>query len=94
MNFIVNKGNWMDEPPSSLDFSSCRDGLIFYVNEVIDKKVNQIWEWNKMRQQWVSVREGEAFRTGRDRILELDKDRVPRLRAVRKRRKAEANTGA
>ena len=93
MNFIVSKGGWADEPPASLDFTSCRDGPIFYVNEVVDKKVDQIWKWDTTCQQWVSVREGEIFRTERDRVLELDRNRVPRLVALRKRKPRKVGTG-
>ena len=93
VNYIVSRGGWTEIPPESLDFSSCIDGPIFYVNEVVEKKVNQIWKWDTMYQQWVSVRQGEIFRTQRERVLELDGNQVPRLRAVRKRRKVAANAG-
>lgn len=93
LNFIVSRGGWADEPPAFLDFSSCKDGPIFYVNEVKDKKVNQIWKWDM---RWVSVQEGDIFRTTeRDRVLKLDGNRVPRLTVVRRPRiKARTNTGA
>lgn len=89
VNFTVTKGGWIDDPPVPLDLSSCRDGPIFYVNEVVDKKVNQIWKWDSAHKEWVSVREGEKFHTGRDRILSLGKNRIPRLLALRHRRKGK-----
>ena len=93
VNYIVGKGGWTDEPPASLDFASCKDGPIFYVNEVVDKKVTQIWKWDTV--QWVSVQEGDTFRTTeRDRVLVLDRNRVPRLTVVRKPRAIKAKTNA
>lgn len=76
----------MEEPPKSLDFSSCKGGPIVFVNEVVEKKVIQIWKWDAVQEQWISIREGETFHTSRERLLEIDKNQIPRLRAVRKRR--------
>ena len=94
VNYIVSRGGWIDRPPMSLDFSSCEDGPILYVNEVVDKKVNQIWKWDSGHQRWVPIRQGEIFRMKRERVLELDRNQIPRLRATRKRRGVIVNTGA
>lgn len=91
VNYMIGRGDWLDGPPSPLDFSSCKDGPIFYVNEVTDKKVSQIWKWDAMLAQWMSVMEGDVFHTVRERQLELDKNRIPRLRAVRRRQKLSAS---
>ena len=91
VNHMISRGDWLEAPPMSLDFSSCKDGPIFYVNEVTDKKVSQIWKWDATLAQWISVMEGDMFHTVRERQLELDKNRVPRLRAVRRRRRLPAD---
>ena len=85
----------MEEPPTSLDLSSCKDGPIIYVNEVTDKKVTQIWKWDTTQAQWASIGEGDVFHTARERRLQLDRNRIPRLRVVRKRQKPrQVNTEA
>lgn len=76
----------MEEPPTSLDFNSCKDGPIIFVNEVVEKKVIQIWNWDSMRRKWSSIREGERFHTSRERTLEIDGNAIPRLRAIRVRK--------
>ena len=86
VNYMISRGEWLEIPPAFLDISSCKDGPIFYVNEVTDKKVTQIWNWDSTLAQWRSVMEGDVFHTVRDRRLELDENRVPRLRAVRIKR--------
>ena len=78
-------GPWMEEPPTCLDFGACKNGPIIYVNEVAGKNVSQIWQWNAALGRWTSVREGDTFHTERKRELILDKNRIPRLWAVRKR---------
>lgn len=85
LNYVVGRGGWIEEPPASLDFGSCKDGPIVFVNEVVEKKVTQIWKWDVVQRVWVSIREGEAFHTSRKRVLEIDKNQIPRLRAVRNR---------
>jgi hypothetical protein len=87
VNYIVGRGYWIEKPPGPLDFSSCKDGPRFYVNEVVEKKVSQIWKWDTVYQQWVSVQQGEIFHMERERVLELDGNQIPRLRVTRKRRK-------
>ena len=82
----MSRGDWMEEPPTSLDFGSCKDGPIVFVNEVVQKKVVQIWKWDVVERQWSSIREGEMFYTSRERLLEIDKNQIPRLRAVRNRK--------
>ena len=82
----MTRGDWVDEPPTSFDFGSCKDGPIIFVNEVTEKKVVQIWKWGAVEEQWTSVREGDVIRTSRERLLEIGKNQIPRLRAVRKRR--------
>ena len=86
VNYIVRRGCWIELPPTCLDFGSCKNGPILYVNEVTEKKVSQIWRWDTTLGQWVSVREGDTFHTVRERELELDRNQIPRLRAVRRRR--------
>lgn len=76
----------MEQPPTCLDFGSCKNGPIIYVNEVTEKKVSQIWRWDTALKQWTSVREGDTFHTERKRELVLDKNQIPRLWAVRKPR--------
>lgn len=91
-NFLVRRGSWIDQPPPSLKFNSCMDGPIFYVNEVVDKNVSQIWQ--RTADEWVSVKEGHTVFTERERILELDINRVPRLWAVRRKRRDRQVNGA
>ena len=91
VNYTISRGDWMEEPPTSLDLSSCKNGPIIYVNEVMDKKVTQLWKWDATLAQWSSIREGDVFHTARERHLELDRNRVPRLRAVRRRKKPSAS---
>lgn len=91
VNYTIRRGDWLETPPAALDFSSCKDGPIFYVNEVTDKKVSQIWKWDVALAQWRPVMEGDVFHTVRERRLELDENRIPRLRAVRKRQRASAS---
>lgn len=94
VNYIVSRGHWMEAPPTCLDFDSCKNGPIIYVNEVAEKKVSQIWEWDVKLGRWTSIREGDTFHTERERELVLDKNQVPRLWAVRKRRvKSVGNDG-
>jgi len=83
----------MEEPPTCLDFSSCKNGPIIYVNEVADKKVSQIWRWDTALGRWTSVREGDTFCTERERELVLDKNQIPRLWAVRKRQPRTKSVG-
>ena len=73
----------MNDPPANLDFTSCKPGPRLYVNDVEGKNVTQAWWWKC--EKWVSVKEGDVFFTERERVLELDRNRIPRLRAVRKR---------
>ena len=87
VNYMVKKGGWIETPPTSLDFGSCKDGPIFYINEVTERKVTQTWKWDSAIAEWVPVMEGDSFYTSRERLLELDKNRVPRLRAVRRSQK-------
>jgi len=84
----------MEEPPTCLDFSSCKNGPIIYVNEVTERKVSQIWRWDTVLGRWISVREGEIFHTERDRELVLDKNQIPRLWAVRKRQRRVKPVGS
>ena len=91
VNYKISRGDWQEMPPASLDLTSCKDGPIFYVNEVPDKKVSQIWKWDVTLAQWMPVMEGDVFHTARERRLELDKNRVPRLRAVRKRQRGSVS---
>jgi hypothetical protein len=86
-NFIVQRGSWIDQPPPFLNFSSCRDGPVFYVNEVINKNVSQIWQ--RTASGWVSVKEGHTVFTAREWILVLDKHQVPHLRAATYQRRTE-----
>jgi hypothetical protein len=83
VNYAVSNGDWLDEPPATLDFASCKKGPTIYVNDVMGKNVTQLWWWES--DKWVSVKEGDVFLTERERTLELDKQRIPRLRAVRRR---------
>ena len=83
MNYLIRKGDWMDAPPQNLDFVSCMEGPRFFVNDVEGKNVTQAWWWK--RDNWVSVKEGDVFFTERKRVLKLDANGIPRLRAVRKR---------
>jgi hypothetical protein len=85
VNYVLSRGDWMEEPPADLDFTLCKAGPRLYVNDVTGKNVTQAWWWKGER--WISVKEGDAFFTGRERVLELDRNRVPRLRAVRRRGK-------
>ena len=39
----------------SFDFDSCKDGPIVFVNEVVEKKVIQIWERDEVQGQWTSI---------------------------------------
>ena len=87
VNYAISRGGWLEEPPTTLDFGSCKDGPIIYVNEVTEKKVTQLWKWDPTLARWSSIREGDVFYTARERQLELDRNRVPRLRAVRRRQK-------
>jgi hypothetical protein len=87
LNYALRRGDWIEEPPISLDFGSCRDGPIVFVNEVTEKKVVQIWKWDTVQGRWISIREGETFHTSRERLLEVDKNQIPHLRAVRNRRR-------
>ena len=84
----------MGQPPTCLNFESCRSGPILYVNEVTEKNVTQIWRWDTALERWVSVEEGDAFYTARKRELELDRNQIPRLRAVRRRRIESVSDGA
>jgi hypothetical protein len=84
----------MEEPPTSLDFSSCKKGPIFYVNEVTEKNVFQIWKWDVVLSRWVSVREGDIFRTERERELVLNRNQVPCLWALRRPRTKSAGPTA
>jgi hypothetical protein len=87
VNYMIRKGDWLESPPTSLDFRLCKDGPIFYINEVTERKVTQTWKWDATITQWVPVMEGDSFYTSRERLLELDKNRIPRLRAVRRSQK-------
>lgn len=77
---MVQRGPWIDQPPPFLNFDSCKDGPTFYVNDVIDMNVSQIWQ--RAADGWVSVKEGLRVITERERKLGLDEHRVPRLRAI------------
>ena len=69
------------------------DGPTFYVNEVVDKNVSQIWQ--KTEDGWVSVKEGHTVFTARERKLALDEHQVPHLLAVaRKRGVRRGNAGS
>ena len=83
MNYIVRRGPWINEPPQDSDFGSCMDGPTFYVNDVVDKNVSQIWE--RTASGWVSVKEGHRVVTKRERRLSLDEHQVPRLLVQRMR---------
>ena len=56
------------------------DGPTFYVNDVTDKNVSQIWQ--RTADGWVSVKEGDRVFTARERKLVLDKHKVPHLLVV------------
>jgi hypothetical protein len=92
LNYIVIGGDWIEEPPTSLNFNSCKTGPVIFVNEVIEKKVIQIWKWDTVQGVWSSIREGETFHTSRERTLEIDKNMIPRLRAVRNRKPRSKDT--
>lgn len=88
----MRRGDWVDEPPAwTFDFSSCKDGPIVFVNEVTEKKVVQIWKWDAVQCRWTPIREGETFHTSRERLLEIDKNQIPHLRAVRNRKGKRQN---
>ena len=68
------------------------DGPALYVNEVVDKRVSQVW--HRTAEGWVSVKEGHTIFTARERKLVLDAYQVPHLLVVRhRRRNGSAKTG-
>lgn len=68
------------------------DGPTFYINEVADKNVSQIWQ--RTADGWVSVKEGHTVFTERERRLALDKDQVPHLWVATRRRRNDRVNGA
>lgn len=88
LNYAVRRGDWVEGAPtwSDFDFGSCKDGPIVFVNEVTEKNVVQIWKWDVVQRRWISIKEGEMFHTSRERLLEIDRNQIPHLRAVRYRR--------
>ena len=68
------------------------NGPAFYVNEVVDKRISQIW--HRTADGWVSVKEGHTFFTMRERKLVLDVHQVPHLLVVPRRRRNDRVKGS
>ena len=64
---------------------------MFYVNEVVDKNVSQIWQ--RTADGWVSVKEGHTVFTERVHKLALDKCQIPHLLAIARRQENHQGNG-